>query len=720
VGIFTELHEKYRNSKIGRILANSTIRRIIAGFLFFLIMAGILSINFLPERLNLVAGQPSPKDIKAPTTVKYEDPMQTAEAKKKAVLSIMPVYQKNLSISIAVEKNITNFFSRVKNIQTQTDVNEGAKIAALKEQLKPVELPNESIAALLKKDSASINALEETTKEIVQGAMDKGIKKEDLNVTKKSLTQDILGLKILIADKEIIADIIKTFLRENVYLDIEETRRKQIEAEEQVTPFMTTIKQNEIIIREGEIITEEHLVKLEALGLKTPHTSKVAFIGIAILVIIIILVIMLYLYQYRRDIYYNEGYLFLLGLITIITLVITKMIIAIRILESPAYNSLLGYLIPVSSAGMLIAILLDTRLAIIVTMVLSILVGILTGNQLRFEIVTFVSGIAGVYSVSRLSQRSDLAKAGMVYISSATAITIMAIEMTLNSSFVLALTGGIGLGLTNGLLSSVFTIGALPYLETGFGITSAVKLLELSNPNHPLLKKLLVEAPGTYHHSIIVGNLAEAAANEIGGEPLLVRVGAYYHDIGKVKRPYFFIENQLTAENPHDKIAPSLSTLIVTSHIKDGLEMAKEYKLPQVLLDIIEQHHGKSLVTYFYHRATENDPHETIVEEDFRYEGPKPQSKEAALVMLADSVEAAVRSLQKPNPGRVEGLVRKIIKDKLNDGQLDECDLTFKDLNTIAVAFNRVLSGIYHHRIEYPENVIKEMERRKVKDAGVH
>jgi cyclic-di-AMP phosphodiesterase PgpH len=720
VGIFTELHEKYRKSKIGRILSNSTIRRILAGFVFFLIIAGILSINFLPNRVNLVAGQPSPKDIKAPTNKSYEDPIQTAEAKKKAIQSVMPVYEKNVSISIAVEKNITNFFSRVRNIQTQTDLNETAKITALKEQLKPVDLPNESIVALLKKNPASLNALEDTTKDIIKVAMDKGIKKEDLIAARKSLTQDVLGLKILIVDKEIIADIIKSFLLDNVYLDAEETRRKQIEAEEQVTPFIATVKQNEIIIREGEIITEEHLVKLEALGLKTPHTSKVAFIGIAILVIIIILLIMLYLYQYRRDIYYNEGYLFLLGLITIITLVISKMIIAIRILESPAYNSLLGYLIPIASASMLIAILLDTRLAIIVTMVLSTLVGILTGNQLRFEIVTFVSGIAGVYSVSRLSQRSDLAKAGMVYISSATAITIMATEMTLNSSFGLALTAGLGLGLTNGLLSSVFTIGALPYLETGFGITSAVKLLELSNPNHPLLKKLLVEAPGTYHHSIIVGNLAEAAANEIGGEPLLVRVGAYYHDIGKVKRPYFFIENQLTSENPHDKIAPSLSTLIVTSHIKDGLEMAKEYKLPQVLLDIIEQHHGKSLVTYFYHRATENDPHETIVEEDFRYEGPKPQSKEAALVMLADSVEAAVRSLQKPNPGRVEGLVRKIIKDKLNDGQLDECDLTFKDLNIIAVAFIRVLSGIYHHRIEYPENVIKEMERRKVKDAGVH
>jgi putative nucleotidyltransferase with HDIG domain len=227
-----------------------------------------------------------------------------------------------------------------------------------------------------------------------------------------------------------------------------------------------------------------------------------------------------------------------------------------------------------------------------------------------------------------------------------------------------------------------------------------------------LLKRLLTEAPGTYHHSIIVGNLAEAAADAVGGDSLLVRVGAYYHDIGKIKRPYFFIENQMTCDNPHDKIAPSLSTLILTSHVKDGVEMARELKLPQGIIDIIEQHHGSGLVSFFYHKALESDRPETVTEEEYRYEGPKPQTREAAIVMLADTVEAAVRSLNNRTPGRVEGLVRKIIKDKLNDGQLDESDLTFKDLNIIANSFVRILSGIFHSRVEYPD-MSQEIERRK-------
>ncbi|MEG3071277.1 MAG: HDIG domain-containing protein [Candidatus Syntrophopropionicum ammoniitolerans] len=216
-----------------------------------------------------------------------------------------------------------------------------------------------------------------------------------------------------------------------------------------------------------------------------------------------------------------------------------------------------------------------------------------------------------------------------------------------------------------------------------------------------------------YHHSIIVGNLAEAAADSLGDDSLLVRAGAYYHDIGKIKRPYFFIENQMGAENPHDKLTPSLSTLILTSHVKDGVEMAKEHKLPQGIIDIIEQHHGTGLVSYFYHKALESDRPETVTEEEFRYEGPKPRSRAAAIVMLADAVEAAVRSLQSPTQGRVEGLVRTIIKDKLNDGQLEECDLTFKDLDVIANSFLRVLTGVFHSRIEYPE-MNKEIERRKV------
>lgn len=273
------------------------------------------------------------------------------------------------------------------------------------------------------------------------------------------------------------------------------------------------------------------------------------------------------------------------------------------------------------------------------------------------------------------------------------------------------------LGIANGVLSTVITTGFLPFFENIFRVTTPIKLLELSNPNQPLLRRLLLEAPGTYHHSIIVGNLAEAAAEVIGADSLLVRVAAYYHDVGKTKRPYFFVENQLMQDNPHDKLAPTLSTLIITSHIKDGVDMASRSGLPESVINIIREHHGTTLVPYFYHKATESAKEELVDEKEFRYVGPKPQTTESAIVMLADSVEAAVRSLSRPTPGRIEGLIRKIIKERLQDGQFDECDLTLKDLDAVANAFVRVLSGIYHPRIEYPDVVQKDADTKKAQGS---
>ncbi len=326
-----------------------------------------------------------------------------------------------------------------------------------------------------------------------------------------------------------------------------------------------------------------------------------------------------------------------------------------------------------------------------------------------------IGSLAGVYSVSKMTHDYSLAKTG-IWIAVVNFLVIGA------SGCIEQMDGGQLLtqclqGILSGFGAAIITIGLLPYLEHAFSITTPIKLLDLAQANHPLLQRLLLDAPGTYHHSVLVGNLAETAANTIGADSVTVRVGAYYHDIGKIKRPFFFIENQVTGENPHDKIAPSLSTLIVTSHIKDGIDLCRDYKLPPLIVDIVQQHHGTTLVSYFYRRATEYEHSECIIEADFRYEGPRPQSKEAALIMLADSCEAAVRSLAKPNVNRIEATVRKIIRARLNDGQLDDCDLTLKDLSVIGDVFIRVLSGMFHTRIEYPE-ALKELERRKSKNGN--
>ena len=333
----------------------------------------------------------------------------------------------------------------------------------------------------------------------------------------------------------------------------------------------------------------------------------------------------------------------------------------------------------------------------------------MTGYNIDVFIVGLIGGSAGAIIASKMHQRNDILIAGVI-ISGINTLAIFATSL-INSTMTKVVLLQSLLGLVNGGLATIFTIGLLPFCETIFDIVTPMRLLELSNPNQPLLKKLLFEAPGTYHHSVLVGNLAEAAADAIGGNSLLARVGSYYHDIGKIKRPYFFKENQLTNENPHDKITPSLSTLIITSHIKDGVEMAKKSKLPSQIIDIIKQHHGTTLVKYFYVKAVNGgDIHEEIDKEQFRYEGPKPQTREAAIVMFADSVEAAVRSIQSPTKMNIEEMVRKIVNEKLEDGQLEECDITIKDINKIIKAFLNVLNGIYHDRVEYPSITAEEKD----------
>ncbi len=701
-------------------LRNTTTKRLLIGIGFFTVVTGILSMNFLPERLKVNVGQPfaQKNPIFANRTIEFEDKIKTAEARRRAAEAVGKVHEEDPGALDETIADINNIMNKVKAVSGNQEMTPEQKVSQLKRDI-PFILPEGVYSSLARYESQTIQGLDIKTREIVTAAYNKGIPEENIGQIKSSiLEQDVAAVNLPEDARTFMGALIDYTLRPNFIYNAEETQRKKEAAMEAVAPVRTVVQANEKIIGQGDIVTPEHIQKLEALGLLKAPVPVSAVLGIAMIVALAMAVVMVYLYQNHTDIYLNEGFLLLIALIVVFELLLAKTVMAIQI--SSGWADMLGYMIPVAAASMLLAILLDTRMALLVTAVLSGMVGIITGGELRFALAGMISGLVAVYSVSRLSQRSDMAKAGLVYVSSANVLAIMSVELVTRGMDSTSLAIGVLFGLLNGIFSAVLTIGVLPYLESAFGITSSVKLLELANPGQPLLKQLLMEAPGTYHHSILVGNLAEAAADAVGGDSLLVRVGSYYHDIGKLRRPYFFIENQLSSDNPHDKLTPNLSTLIITSHTSDGAEIAAEHKVPRMVIDIIEQHHGTSLVSFFFHRALENDKNEkTVNEEDFRYEGPKPQTKEAALVMMADSVEAAVRALQKPTPGRIEGLVRRVIKEKLLDGQLDECDLTFKDLDIIAGAFVRVLSGIFHTRVEYPETVIKEIERRKARDAGI-
>jgi putative nucleotidyltransferase with HDIG domain len=373
-----------------------------------------------------------------------------------------------------------------------------------------------------------------------------------------------------------------------------------------------------------------------------------------------------------------------------------------------------GYLAPVAIGAILVTLLLETSLAYFSVIIFSIMASVILNVQgelfdFKFGLFAAVTSCVAIFSIHRASQRSTMLKGGIM--ASLFGALIVFIMLLLNNDTwtTTETLYSIGFAIAGGLLTAILVIGLMPFFEVTFGILSALKLVELSNPNHPLLRKLLTETPGTYHHSVMVGNLSEAAAEAIGANGLLCRVGSYYHDIGKTKRPIYFIENQNNMENPHDSIEPKLSKSIIVAHARDGVEMLKEYKLPKPIRDIAEQHHGTTFLHYFYHKAVRQAEEQGVepdfTEDDFRYPGPKAQSKESAIVGIADSVEAAVRSLRKPTVEQVESMIEKIIKGRLDDHQFNDCDLTMKELDIIAKTLKETVMGIFHSRIEYPEDV---------------
>lgn len=716
---FSSLLRNFVWEKIAQFFKNSTTQRVLGILIFFAIMIFILFSNFSPKQVMLRPDEVATSNVVSNITAVVIDTGQTEELQKQAKSKVQKVYQEDKYALPNAQSEVNNFFSNIKDIMNSQNSNQKTQLEdLLKSNIKQVQgiKINGTASGLAKyilnARHQDIEQMNQQALYVVETVMSNPITQETLPTIYMQAEGQIRGMAYAAQAKEIIKIAAINSIKPNLVFNKEATDKAVKEAVNAVKPVQKTIKSGEIIVREGERVTKEQISVLEQLGIQRTKSYPFTLLGSGAFVLIVFWLIIEFLRRYYYEIYNNDKLIVLIGIIFILVLLITRVLTIIKISDQPEINSLIGYLAPVGAGSMLLAILIDNRLAYFLTMIMALFVGLLTsGNQLLFSIVAFVGGTVGVYQVSKLSQTSDLAKSGL-YIAVANILTIITLSfMAGNITLDIAFTG-IMLGATNGILSAILMIGLLPYLESAFSITSMIKLLELSNPNHYLLKRLLLEAPGTYHHSLMVGNLAEASAESIGANPLLVRVGAYYHDIGKIKRPEYFVENQRGFDNPHEKIAPALSALIITSHVKEGLELARESRLPRIISDFIAQHHGTSLAKYFYSRALEEDQEGQISEEGFRYEGPKPQTKEVALVMLADSIEAAVRSLQEPSTENIREMVRLIIRDKLNDRQLEECDLTFKDLDIIADSFCKLLEGIYHKRIEYPETIAKELQKR--------
>jgi putative nucleotidyltransferase with HDIG domain len=413
---------------------------------------------------------------------------------------------------------------------------------------------------------------------------------------------------------------------------------------------------------------------------------------------------------YRDIMRYKPSYikkynmLLLLGLMIVSTLVIVRifgyMLLSLsKGFEFKALDSAF-FGIPVPAGAMLVSLLFDFHTAITFSFVVSLLTGLWL-HDAAFTIYAFVGSITAAFSVIRCKKRSSLLKGG-AYVIAANVLTVIIMLLFKGELFIAKAPPSIMFAALGGIGVTAIVSLLLPLLEYSFKVTTDISLLELLDLDQPLMKNLMVTAPGTYHHSVIVGNLVESAAEAVGANPLLARVSAYYHDIGKIKMPDYFVENQSGSVSKHDKLTPHMSSMIITNHVKEGVELAKQYKLPEPIIDIIEQHHGNMIVSYFYQKAKEQTEETSPVEEDYKYHGPKPQTRVAALIMMADAVEAASRVLTDPTPARISSLVDRIINHVFLDGQLDECELTLKDIHEIKKRFSYVLIGIFHKRIDYP------------------
>lgn len=685
--------KKREKKRINFFRKNIKARNILVVVVFTIILSLIVIKNIQPKKISVKAGDFAPYEIRA--TRDIVDEKATEKLKEQAMNRVEPRYRIAPSVQMKMKSDIKEFFNTVRDVKANNNISLNERVTLLEEQSN-IKLSKKEYNMAIRLEYKTLNNLENSIYDIMNQIMSTGIKEEDLEYEKENVVNVFESLDMSASEREIGISLINTTMQPNKFVDAEATQRKKIEEAEKIEPVI--VKEHQVIVRKGDRIDENDLEMIRESGLlKEKEGFEVGTVlGTVILVLLIEITIFLYLYFFNKEIFNSSKFL-----------ILTITIIAIIIISEGVYN-ISPYVMPISSVAMLVTILIDPKLALIINFMLSFLLGVMLDLDSSIIAMFLIGGSAAAFSVINSSQRYNIFFNGLI-VGVVNVLTIVAFSLIKKTDIIDTLIRS-GYGIINGAFSAILTIGTLPLWENVFEVITPLKLLELSNPNQPLLKRLLLEAPGTYHHSVIVGNLSEAAAEAIGADPLIARAGSYYHDIGKLNRPYFFKENQFGIENPHDKLNPSLSTLIITNHTKDGLAMAEEHKLPKEIKDIIVQHHGDTFVAYFYHKALNEEGSEEVNVENFRYKGPKPQTREAAIVMLADSVEAAVRSINEPNKGKIEEMIRNVIQGKLNDNQLDECNLTLKDLNTIANAFSNVMLGIFHERIEYPELDVEEIK----------
>ncbi|MDC3415556.1 HD family phosphohydrolase [Aquibacillus salsiterrae] len=591
------------------------------------------------------------------------------------------------------------------------EISDEEKVQELFQILSPAigeAVSKEDLLYLVKATDNERSVARELLTTTLYDLLNEGVKNEEVPEAIRSVNQKLRYSSLDEEVKESLYSLSSFAVVANSFYAVDKTNEAQKQAISNVEPVM--IRAGEVIVREGQTITNDIYEKLALVGLLNSDRNIYPVIGLLLLLILLCGTIAYELNVFSQKLLLDNGKI---ASIFIISFIMVGLMKIISFYTTPVNQFFL--LVPVGASAMLLKILLNDRIAIVMSIIYAVIGSVIFNSQIpgslnvEASIYLLFSQLSGIIFLVSLKDRSAILKAGlgMSLVNIVTVLIFLLLSFEKYSFYDSVLL--IGFGILSAFVSAVLTIGLLPFFEAGLGILSDTKLLTLSSPNHPLLRKILTEAPGTYHHSVMVANLSEASCEAIGANGLLARVASYYHDLGKTIRPHYYIENQMGIRNPHDFIEPIQSAEIIISHPYDGAKMLKEHKLPREIIDIAEQHHGTTLLKYFYYK--EKEKQKNVDEKDFRYPGPKPRSKEAAIISICDSIEAAVRSLKEPTNEKISDIVTSIINDRLMDGQLNESSLTFRELEKIKKAICETLNGIFHSRIQYPTN-------KEVKEAN--
>jgi putative nucleotidyltransferase with HDIG domain len=746
------------------LLENNLFQRWAIGIVLCLILALILAPEIKFSAPKLKQGMIAAHDIKADRDFLVEDQLSTKQKKNDAAENIKPVYDFDINIAFSIRNkflksiaSVDEYYQRLPKEKipenSSLNIRENQKAKKRMEMTLGFSLTSQEFDIL--KNYRYSNELKQKMSRIISSIYNgkfitnvnfNQLEKEKGIIVRTVTTQnenDIKNLNpilnineidpvvlkrinLIFKDQEqdvrqVVFSLAKKLIEPNLTFNKDATEKKKISSMDEVKPVFFQVQKNEMIVREGEKIGYLELAKLDAC-FKSKGDSK--FSGFAVLMGIFLTALFLscimYLWRTRNWLKIPERSnvdLLVFSIIIVLQILIIKTGIFISNAVNKAFPSISTdscfFAIPFAFGAMIIAVLINRNVALIISVMVSFLIGFLFDEKIIFPLFAFLGSVAASYHIVNSRRRSAFLKVG-VFLGIVNIAAIFCMNLLTGNLFNDLFSRFI-MGFAGGIITGILVAGITPIFESAFGFITDIKLLELANLNQPLFQKMIIEAPGTYHHSIIVASLVEAAAEAIGANSLLAKVSAYYHDIGKLTKPQYFIENQPNFDNRHDKLSPKMSSLIIISHVKDGCELASQVKLGRQIINIIRQHHGNNIVSYFYDKAKKNKDESirSLSESDFRYPGPKPQTKEAGLVMIGDVIEASSRTLSHPTPARIRSLVRERIERIYMDGQLDECELTLRNMNTIAETFTKILTGIFHHRVDYPESTAKETNGKK-------